>query len=317
MKKVIDLIKTAENIALFCHINCDGDAVGSVFALKRILEEFGKSVTVFIDTKIPERLKFMPKVYDAEYLTVYEDRGFDLFIALDCGDLKRLGEFAEVFEKAENTISIDHHASNSRFAKENVVVPDASATGEVLYDLTQMGNFLISKETATLLYGAIASDTGSFQYQNTSSKTHMIASKLIELGADSVMMNKKLFDTLMVNEIKIKGYAMSNFQLFEDGKICLVSITKDVMEKVECLYEDVEGISGFPRSVDGVEIGLLVKEWKDNVFKVSIRTNNYVDATVLAGKFGGGGHIKASGCTIEGSIDEVKEKIVKAAKELI
>ena len=317
MKKVIDLIKSAENIALFCHINCDGDAVGSVFALKRILEEFGKNVTAFIDTKIPERLKFMPKLYDAEYLTVYEDKGFDLFIALDCGDLKRLGEFAEVFENAENTISIDHHASNSRFAKENVVVADASATGEIIYDLTQMGNFLISKETATLLYGAIASDTGSFQYQNTSSKTHMIASRLIELGADSVMMNKKLFDTLMVNEIKIKGYAMSNFQLFADGKICFVGITKETMEKVGCLYEDVEGISGFPRSVDGVEIGLLAKEWKDNVFKISIRTNNYVDATVLAGKFGGGGHIKASGCTIEGSIDEVKEKIVKAAKELI
>ena len=131
------------------------------------------------------------------------------------------------------------------------------------------------------------------------------------------MMNKKLFDTLMVNEIKIKGYAMSNFQLFADGKICFVGITKETMEKVGCLYEDVEGISGFPRSVDGVEIGLLAKEWKDNVFKISIRTNTYVDATVLAGKFGGGGHIKASGCTIEGSIDEVKEKIVKAAKELI
>ena len=146
MKKVIDLIKSAENIALFCHINCDGDAVGSVFALKRILEEFGKNVTAFIDTKIPERLKFMPKLYDAEYLTVYEDKGFDLFIALDCGDLKRLGEFAEVFENAENTISIDHHASNSRFAKENVVVADASATGEIIYDLTQMGNFLFQRK---------------------------------------------------------------------------------------------------------------------------------------------------------------------------
>lgn len=317
MKKVIDLIKSAENIALFCHVNCDGDAVGSVFALKRILEEFGKTVTVFIDTKIPERLKFMPKIYDAEYLTVYEDRGFDLFIALDCGDLQRLGEFAEVFENAENTVSIDHHASNSRFAKENIVAPDASATGEVIYDLTQMGNFLISKETATLLYGAIASDTGSFQYQNTSSKTHMIASRLIELGADSVLVNKKLFDTLMVNEIKIKGYAMNSFELFEEGKICVVGITKEVMDKIGCLYEDVEGIAGFPRSVEGVEIGLLIKEWKDNLFKISIRTNNYVDATALAGKFGGGGHIRASGCTIEGSISEVKEKIVKAAKELI
>lgn len=317
MKKVIDLIKSAENIALFCHVNCDGDAVGSVFALKRILEEFGKTVTVFIDTKIPERLKFMPKIYDAEYLTVYEERGFDLFIALDCGDLQRLGEFAEVFENAENTVSIDHHASNSRFAKENIVVPDASATGEVIYDLTQMGNFLISKETATLLYGAIASDTGSFQYQNTSSKTHMIASRLIELGADSVLVNKKLFDTLMVNEIKIKGYAMNSFELFEEGKICVVGITKEVMDKIGCLYEDVEGIAGFPRSVEGVEIGLLIKEWKDNLFKISIRTNNYVDATALAGKFGGGGHIRASGCTIEGSISEVKEKIVKAAKELI
>lgn len=317
MKKIIDLIKAAENTALFCHINCDGDAVGSVFALKKVLEEFGKKATVFIDTKIPERLKFMPKLYNAEYLTEFEDRNFDLFVSLDCGDLARLGVFADIFEKAENTVSIDHHASNTRFAKENLVVSDASATGEIVFDLISAGNLLISKETATLIYGAIASDTGSFQYSNTSSKTHRIVSQLIDLGADHVLVNKKLFDTLQVNEIKIQGYAMNSFELFEDGKICFVGITKEKMNELGCLYEDVEGIAGFPRSITGVEIGLLAKEWKDNLFKISIRTNEYADATCLAGKFGGGGHIRASGCTIEGRLDEVKEKIVNAAKELI
>ncbi len=317
MKKIIDLIKAAENIAIFTHINCDGDAVGSTFALKKVLEEFGKKTTVFIDTKIPERLKFMPKIYDAEYLTAYEDKNFDLFVALDCGDITRLGEYATVFEKMENTISIDHHKSNGGFAKENYVVSQASATGEVLFDIINEGNFLITKETASLLYGAIASDTGSFQYSNTSEKTHLIASKLIGLGADSVYMNKKLFDTLMVNEIKIKGFGMSNFRLFEEGKICTVGISKEIMDELGCSYEDVEGLSGFPRSIDGVEVGLLIKEYKDGVFKISIRTNDYVDATVLASKFGGGGHVRAAGCTIEGTLEEVTEKIVNAAKELI
>ena len=317
MKKIIDLIKSAENIAIFTHVNCDGDAVGSSFALKKVLDEFGKKTTVFIDTKIPERLKFMPNIYDAEYLTAYENKGFDLFIALDCGDLARLGEYAEVFHEMENTVSIDHHTSNTKFAKENFVAPDASATGEVLYDLINEGNFLISKETASLLYGAIASDTGSFQYSNTSEKTHLIASKLIALGADSVYVNKKLFDTLMVSEIKIKGYAMNNFKLYADGKICSVGISKTTMDAIDCSYEDVECLSGFPRSIEGVEIGLLIKEWKDGLYKISIRTNTYVDATVLAGKFGGGGHIRASGCTIEGTLESVTEKIVNAAKELI
>ncbi len=317
MKKIIDLIKSAENIAIFTHINCDGDAVGSSFALKKVLEEFGKKATVFIDTKIPERLKFMPELYDAEYLTAYEDNDFDLFVALDCGDLARLGEFAMTFQEMENTVSIDHHASNTKFAKENYVAPDASATGEVLFDLINESNFLISKETASLLYGAIASDTGSFQYSNTSEKTHLIASKLIGLGADSVYVNKKLFDTLMVSEIKIKGYAMSNFNLFADGKICTVGISKKIMDEIGCIYEDVEGLSGFPRSIEGVEIGLLLKEWKDGLYKISIRTNSYVDATHLASKFGGGGHIRASGCTIEGNLESVTEKIVNAAKELI
>ena len=317
MKKIIDIIKSAENIALFCHVNCDGDAVGSVFALKKVMEEFGKKVTAFIDTKIPERLKFMPELYNAEYLTEFEDRNFDLFVALDCGDVKRLGAFSEVFENMENTVSVDHHASNTRFAKENLVIPEASATGEIIFDLISTGNLLISKTAATLLFGAIASDTGSFQYSNTSSKTHRIVSQLIDLGADSVAVNKKLFDTLQINEIKIQGYAMNNFELFEEGKICFVGITKEKMQEIGCLYEDVEGISGFPRSVAGVEIGLLAKEWKDGLFKISIRCNEYADATVLAGKFGGGGHIKASGCTIEGNLDEVKEKIVNAAKELI
>lgn len=317
MKKIIDLIKSAENIAIFTHINCDGDAVGSSFALKKVLDEFGKKTTVFIDKKIPERLKFMPELYDAEYLTAYEDKNFDLFVALDCGDLTRLGEYATVFEKAENTILIDHHKSNGGFAKENFVIPEASATGEVLFDIINEANFLISKETASLLYGAIASDTGSFQYSNTSEKTHLIASKLIGLGADSVYVSKKLFDTLMVSEIKIKGYAMSNFNLFAEGKICTVGISKETMNELGCIYEDVEGLSGFPRSVDGVEVGLLIKEYSDGVFKISIRTNSYVDATQLASKFGGGGHIRASGCTIEGTLEEVTQKIVNSAKELI
>ena len=317
MKKIIDLIKASQNIALFTHINCDGDAVGSVFALKKVLDEFGKKTTVFIDKKIPERLKFMPEIYDAEYLTAYEDRNFDLFVALDCGDLPRLGEYATVFESAENTILIDHHKSNGGFAKENFVVPEASATGEVLFDIINEAKFLISKETASLLYGAIASDTGSFQYSNTSEKTHLIASKLIGLGADSVYVSKKLFDTLIVSEIKVKGYSMSNFRLFEDGRICTVGISKETMNELGCTYEDVEGVSGFPRSIDGVEVGLLIKEYSDGVFKISIRTNEYVDATVLAAKFGGGGHIRASGCTIEGTLEEVTEKIVNSAKELI
>jgi phosphoesterase RecJ-like protein len=126
-----------------------------------------------------------------------------------------------------------------------------------------------------------------------------------------------LFDTLMVSEIKIKGYAMSNFNLYEDGKICTVGISKKIMDEIGCVYEDVECLSGFPRSINGVEVGLLIKEWKDGIYKISIRTNSYVDSTVLASKFGGGGHIRASGCTIEGNLESVTEKIVNAAKELI
>lgn len=313
MKRICEKIKEAENIALFCHINADGDAIGSIFALKDTFQLQGKKATVFIDDKIPDRLSFLAD----EHLTEFKDLGFDLYFALDCGESSRLGIYEQVFLNAKNSIVVDHHFSNEGFGGVCYVDGNASSTGEVLCTLFDELNYDISKKSATLLYASISSDTGCFQYSNTTAKTHDTVKTLINKGAEIFDVNKRLFDTLPIKEARLNGYAMSNIELYCEDKVAVVMIKQADLDRLGCVYEDAEGLSGLPRSIEGVEIGLLVKEWKENKIKISVRTNYYIDASDLASNFGGGGHKRAAGCVIEGDIESAKEKIIAQAEKML
>lgn len=317
MRKIADELKKASNAAIFCHINCDGDAVGSSFALKQVLNNMGKRAEVFIDGFISDRLLFIPKTANMNYHTKFEDTGFDLFVCLDCGDIFRLGIYGEVFENAGRKICIDHHISNTGFADVNYIVPEASSTGEILFRLFEYMGAKITKETATMLYASISSDTGCFKYTNTSAETLRISASLIDSGADTATVNKRLFDTVTEKELKLQGYAINNLKFAFEKKVAYTGISLEALKKFGCVYEDAEGLSGLPRSVEGVEIGFVIKQKEDKLYKVSIRTNNYVDATQIACAFGGGGHKRAAGCSVEGSEEEAVEKILNVTQNIL
>ncbi len=312
INNVIKALENVKSAAVFTHIMPDGDALGSSFSLKNFLEEQGKKCDVYIADSVPERLKFLC----GEYFTEFSDKNYDTFIALDAGDLKRLDYYGEVFSEQKNTLLIDHHATNTKFASINYVLPDASSTGEVLFEIFKKAGYRFSKETAKCLYAAIASDTGCFKFESTGVKGHIYAAELIETGINFAKINRLLFDTEEKNAYKLKGYAMSVIKYFAEGKIASVTVTNDDLLNLGCKYEDTEGLSDVPRVVKGVEVGLILKEFGDKI-KVSIRTNEYADATKIASVYGGGGHIRASGCVSTDSASVTLEKLVKKAEELL
>ena len=316
MNNIISQIKKAKRAALFTHITPDGDAIGSTFALSRLLDSVGIQNDVYINEKIPERLLFLTEYGKNEFYTEFENKDYDLMIALDCGDLHRLGDFAQIFGEFENTIVIDHHVSNPGYGKFNYIEPHGSSTGEIIYRFATQGNFEISSDIASLIYGAIVSDTGCFKYSSVTPETLVSASFLLEKGADFVKICKKLFDTEDIKTLKLKAMATDNMKMFYDGKVAIVTVTRQQLESIGAVYEDAEGLTDIPRSVSGVEVGIVIKEWKDKT-KASIRTCEYVDASHLASLYGGGGHVRAAGLVSDMSVTKLCDDLVEKLKELL
>ncbi len=316
MNKAFEKIISAENVALFTHITPDGDALGSVFAMCLALKKSGKNAKVFINEELPKRLEFLTAYFREEYYTAFENDNFDLYLALDCGDERRLGIYQDAFMSAENTVSIDHHATNSMFGKENYVVAGACSAGELVFEFVKESEIGFDADIANLLYTSIASDTGCFKYESTGQTAHIYAAELIGCGAEFAKINKLLFDTEYKEELKLKGFAMDNMEYFSEGKVAIVVITQETLKKLGASYEDTEILSPIPRSVQGVEIGIVLKEWQGKI-KASIRTNSYADATALAEKFGGGGHVRAAGAVLEGDIFKARDILAEEAGKLV
>ena len=316
MNTIISQIKKAKRAALFTHITPDGDAIGSVFALSCLLESIGIQNDVYINEKIPERLMFLVDYGKKEYLTEYENKDYDLMIALDCGDLHRLGDFTQFFGEFENTVVIDHHVSNPGYGKYNYIELHGSSTGEIIYRFATQGDFELSSDVASLIYAAIVSDTGCFKYSSVTPQTLVSASVLLEKGADHVKICKKLFDTEDIKTLKLKAMATDSMKLFHNGKVAIVMVTKQQLESAGAVYEDAEGLIEIPRSVSGVEVGIVIKEWKDKT-KASIRTNEYVDASYLASLYGGGGHVRAAGLVSDMSVTKLCDDLVEKLKEFL
>lgn len=308
IKKIGEEIKLCNKVAVMAHINEDGDALGSVFAMCRILKNMGKEVHAYLDAPPERRLSFL----DGEYELLEEPEkvcSFDLCIALDCADKERLGERVSVFDKAKRTVCIDHHRTNTGYADINVIKPDASATGEVLYEIIRECEFFIDEYTAKCLYTAIASDSGCFKYTNTGAKTMRIAADLLEYDFDHAQVLRLLFDTETINNIRLKGYVMNNIESYADGKIQLVWTNEEILERFGVEENDAAELVNISRSVEGCEIAVELKKRKGKI-RLSLRANS-VDVSEIAKHFGGGGHKLAAGAEVlADSMEEAKELVV-------
>lgn len=313
MKKLAEIIEKSQSIVILGHISEDADSVGSSLAMKYALENLGKDADVILSAPLEKRLEFI----NAEFLYPADAKGqYDLCICLDCADMERLGERKTIFETAKNTALIDHHMTNQGFADLNYIVPDASATGEILYDVFGQIGAEVDKRVAEALFIAIASDTGSFKYSNVSPKTMRIAADLLEKDIDNAYISRMLFDTETEKAMHFKGELMSRVETYYDGRLSLIAVRSEEFENSGVAEKDMGDIVNIPRMVQGAEIAVSVRETKDRI-KLSFRSNGKYDVGTLAQNFGGGGHKMASGASaINMTFDEVKDKVTKVCGEL-
>lgn len=314
MEEAIDLIKKSNRIAIASHVNPDGDNLGSSIALTLALKKIKKNVTLLKSDIIPKDFEFLPGI---DLIETKDDNliNTDLFIALDCGDPERLGDNKKIFEQTKKTINIDHHVSNTNFAHINVVDSTSAATGELIYNLIKQMNIEIDKDIATNLYTAISTDTGSFKYDSVSPDTHRIAADLLERGIDKNIINIKLYENMSFTRMKLFIKSLATLETFNDGKIAVVEVTQEMLKETEASLEDTEGIISFIRKIATVETACILKEIEKNNIKISMRTKEYMDASQICSNFEGGGHKRAAGCTINDSIENAKEIIVKSIQE--
>lgn len=310
--KIIREIKKAESIVILNHVNMDGDAVGSAFSFARTISDMGKKVTVALEETPPS---FLEEFCD-EYV-LDSDEIFDLAIALDCGDELRMGNRIGIFKNAKRTACIDHHISNRGFADVNYIKPEASSTSEIIYELIMKLTGKISKRQAEQLYAGIITDTGGFKFSNTTPESFEYSARLLKCGADINKVCIEIYESESLEKMKLKSRALDSLRLYADGKISSVTITKKDFEETGALVSDCEGFSDIGRGIYGVEAAFCITV--KNSCKVSLRSKHYVDVSLVAAKFGGGGHARASGFTLPGDTDvlELTEKLVKLLEEEI
>ena len=315
MKNIVNSLLKAEKIAIFVHISADGDALGSAFALKYSLNKMNKVADVYLNEQVSDRLEFMLDFAPVEYKTDLPANDYDCLIALDCGDVFRLGIYKDYYEKHSNTLNVDHHFTNKGYGKFNYVKGDASSTGELVFGLLREIGTDFDNGIAALLYCAISSDTGCFAFSNVSPDTHIFASELLKYDFDSAEINRLMFATNTLIELKLQAYLIENMLVCHNGKLAVAVIDENCLKSFGASYEHTEGLVDVLRSVKGVEIACLIKE-KDGKTKGSIRTNVYADAAVIASYFGGGGHIRAAGFSCDSTLEEVKSKVIEVTKDM-
>lgn len=318
MNRIMEIVCNSSNIAVTSHVNPDGDSIGSILALGLALRQKFKNVDIFITDPLPSRYAFLPK---SELIQNYEDvknKNFDSIFILDCGDEKRLGNGIEAMKKSKNIVNIDHHISNTEFGDINIIDINSSSTCEMVYSIISDMGLAIDQEIATCIYTGIVTDSGNFMYDNATDQTHLIAAKLIKskINKNEIMYN--LYQKKSVNTLRFLGYSLTNMELELGGRLALFKITAELLDKFGISHDDIESVANYGRDIDGVDISVTLREANDSKVKLSFRSkHDDVDVRALAEIFNGGGHKKASGATLDTSIDEAMALVIENAKQFI
>ncbi|MGE5629839.1 MAG: DHH family phosphoesterase [Caulobacteraceae bacterium] len=306
--KIINKIKESGKIAILSHIMPDGDAVGSSLALYNALRKAGKEARYILDDSIPGTYSFLKNAEMTEKPGEYEK--FDLVIALDCGDEERLGACSK-YLKDNFVINIDHHISNNEFGSMNMVDSNAAATGEIVYQIIKIMGIEMDKDISECLYTAIVTDTGQFQYSNTTSVTHQIAGDLINNGVDTPVMFERIYQNNSKEKVLLMKIALDSMEFYQNDSICCISLSKEQMASVNAKESDADGLVNLARDIESTEVAVFLKELDKDKVKVGLRSKKVVDVCKVASAFGGGGHVRAAGCTVHGSLLDVKGKVLE------
>lgn len=308
-----NIIKSSKKILLLSHVNPDGDTLGSMCAMySMIYDRFKIKADMSVVSNVPYNYQFLPNINLAQR---YYDPSlvYDLVIALDVASKERLRDSGIFFDKAKVTVNIDHHKTNPGYGDYQIIEPEASSTGEVLYNYFKKYDWEINKEAAECLYVAIMTDTGNFRFENTSSNSLRAAADLVDAGANPNILYKQCYETKTKNLVMFQNYCVNKAEFLNDNKIVYTAVYKKDLEKFSGGDDYTDGIAETLRAIDSTEVAFVVKEVESKITKVSMRSK-HIDVAKICETFGGGGHTYAAGCTIKSGINETIKKILNEIK---
>ena len=308
--QILKCIKKSKNIVIVTHENPDGDAVGSSLAMYHALKGLKKNVDIII----PEYAKCFNELPGIDEVIKESDKVYDLAISLDAATDKLLNVWVKYFRGADQRIVIDHHSTNTMFGDINYVDLSAPACAQVVYMLIKHYRWKITPEIGTCIMAGIITDTGGFQYSGVSRDTFNIAAELLDAGVNISKVYKKVFDTKTKSSFELRRIALDRMEFLEDDKIAFTYVTNEDERKVNAGVGDYEGIVSEGRSIEGVEVSIFLHELKDGEFKISLRSNSYVNVSDVCIMFGGGGHIRAAGAKMTADPLVIRDKVVNEVK---
>lgn len=315
--EIVDLLVQAKKVLLLTHVFPDGDALGSQIGLGHALEAMGKEVYLYSEEPASYILEFIPGC-DKLNTFLPEEQDFDCVVALDCGDMRRLGNQAHALLEHQPFIVIDHHAGHKNFGNLRWVDHNRSSTGEMVYDLVRLLGGRISKDCAYCLYTAILTDTGSFRYESTTPHTMRVAADLMEYGINVTEICGHIYDNYTKNRLQLLQQVLASLELYAEDKIAIIRVSQSLLQATGTTGADTELFINFPRSLQTVKVAVFLKETPDNLIGVSMRAKGEVDVAEVARNFGGGGHINAAGFKISGvTTAELQKRLLAELTPLV
>lgn len=311
LQAAMEFMREHDDFLVVSHVQPDGDAAGSTLAVGWMLSQLGKTYTMINEGRLPSKFGFLPDY--GRVLSFTEQAPARLFrhvVSIDCADYSRIGRVRELFEDDVKLLNIDHHPTNDGFGSCQIIVPDAAATVEILYDLAVYMGFDLDIDFGNCIYTGLLTDTGGFRYASVGPKVMQTAADLLKLGVNGHALAEAALEKLTVPQITLLQKGLSTLRFTSDRKIAWVHVTLDDMAAIQAESEDMDGLVNYPRNVEGVLVGLMFKQREPHSWKISLRSNT-VNVAEIAQRFGGGGHIRASGCTVEGTLEEVTERVVR------
>jgi phosphoesterase RecJ-like protein len=307
---LLNVFNENHSFCIVSHEHPDADAISSSLALSLGLIKIGKEVYVFNKDGLPELYAFLPNSQVIK--NTMPLKKYDVFVLLDCNSLKRAG-----IDKvnADFIVVIDHHITESSYGDIRWIDPTAVSTGELIYKLFKGLEITIDKDTAINLYASIFTDSGGFRYPSTKPETLRIGAELLETGFSSWEVAKALYENYPIKRLKLLAHSLSTLQ--RDDELAWITVTYDMYKATGSDDQDTEEIANYPRMIKGVEVSVFFRELNNGSIKVSFRSKDKVNVAAIAERFGGGGHINASGCTVKGSIDEIQQKVLTIVRDVL
>jgi len=315
--KILDIIAKNNNFAIYSHIKTDIDAIGCSLAMKRVLENMGKTAHVFIDSVLPSNSFFLNEI---DKINAEKQKSYDVSIVLDCADAQRLGRNQFKFAKNIKTcFQIDHHKGNPNFARHNIVDENASSTCEMLYDFLTYSKIQIDREIATYLLSGIITDTGAFKYNSTSPKTLKTAAALLEKsGLKMDELTTPLLSSISREAFELIKLSLDKLEFVAGGKGAVIMLSREDLEKTEATFEDTNVLRDVPmRNKDLVLLAIATQKPQDGIYYVAVRSKGEYSARNVALEFGGGGHEQASGCKKDAPQAEVRKLLIESIEKEI